>query len=157
MPCNIPCNIPCITKTIRLACKSKYNRKRDYRVVLLMITNSKKWHYLALKSVRTNEYNRPIRRLSGLLRGISSNHVGDYCCLNCFHSKNSDNELKKHEKLCGKHDDMLMIMPKEDKKILKYNHGEKSLKAPFIIYADLECLLKKEKSRQNNSEKSYAE
>ena len=95
--------------------------------------------------------------MSELLRGISSNHVEDYYCLNCFHSKNSDNELKNHEKLCGKHDYMLMIMPKEDKKILKYNHGETSLKAPFIIYADLECLLKKEKSCQNNSEKSYAE
>ena len=29
------------------------------------------------------------------------------------------------------------------KKILRYNHGEKSLKAPFTIYADLEFLLKK--------------
>ena len=29
-------------------------------------------------------------------------------------------------------------MPKEDNKVLKYNHGEKSIKAPFIIYADLE-------------------
>ena len=28
-------------------------------------------------------------------------------------------------------------------KTAKYNYGEKSLKAPFIIYADLECLLKK--------------
>ena len=28
-------------------------------------------------------------------------------------------------------------MPKEDNKILKYNHGEKSVKVPFIIYADL--------------------
>ena len=34
-------------------------------------------------------------------------------------------------------------MPKEDKKIMKYNHGEKSLKVPVIIFADLECLLKK--------------
>ena len=33
-------------------------------------------------------------------------------------------------------------MPKEHEKI-KYLPGEKSLKAPFIIYADLECLLKK--------------
>ena len=32
-------------------------------------------------------------------------------------------------------------MPNEDNKILKYNHGEKSMKAPFIIYADLESLL----------------
>ena len=46
-------------------------------------------------------------------------------------------------------------MPNEDNKILKYNHGEKSLKAPFMIYADLECLLEKTHSCQNNPEKSY--
>ena len=34
-------------------------------------------------------------------------------------------------------------MLKGDKKILKYNHGEKSMKVPFIISADLECLLEK--------------
>ena len=45
-------------------------------------------------------------------------------------------------------------MPKEDSKILKYNNGEKSMKASFIIYADSECLLKKMHSCQNNSEKS---
>ena len=33
-------------------------------------------------------------------------------------------------------------MPKEHEKI-EYLPGEKSLKAPFIFYADLECLLKK--------------
>ena len=33
-------------------------------------------------------------------------------------------------------------MPEEHEKI-KYLPGEKSLKAPFIPYADLECLLKK--------------
>ena len=31
----------------------------------------------------------------------------------------------------------------EDNKILKYNHGEKSMGVPFIIYADLECSLEK--------------
>ena len=48
-------------------------------------------------------------------------------------------------------------MPNEDNKILKYNHGEKSLKALFMIYADLECLLEKMHSCQNNPEKSYTE
>ena len=48
-------------------------------------------------------------------------------------------------------------MPNEDNKILKYIPGEKSLKVPFIIYADLECLLQKIKSCQNNPEKSYTE
>ena len=43
------------------------------------------------------------------------------------------------------------------KKILKYDPRENSLKAPFAIYHDLECLLKKEQSGQNNPEKSYTE
>ena len=29
-------------------------------------------------------------------------------------------------------------MPEEDNKILKYNHREKSMRAPFVIYVDLE-------------------
>ena len=33
-------------------------------------------------------------------------------------------------------------MPKENEKI-KYLPGEKSLKAPFIVDSDLECILKK--------------
>ena len=47
-------------------------------------------------------------------------------------------------------------MPKEHEKI-KYLPGEKSLKVPFIIYADLECLLKKARSCQNNPENSYTQ
>ena len=39
-----------------------------------MITDGKKWHYLAVKS------------LSALLRGTISNHKEDFYCLNCFHS-----------------------------------------------------------------------
>ena len=45
-------------------------------------------------------------------------------------------------------------MLKEDNKILKYNHGEKSMRAPFVIYAGLECLLEKMSFCHNNLEKS---
>ena len=34
-------------------------------------------------------------------------------------------------------------MPTKNNNIIKYNHGEKSMKLPFVIYADLECLLEK--------------
>ena len=34
-------------------------------------------------------------------------------------------------------------MPEEYNEILKYNKAEKSMRSPFNIYADLECLLKK--------------
>ena len=43
----------------------------------------------------------------------------------------------------------------EDNKVLKYVSGEESLKVSFIIYADLECLLKKINTCQNNPDKSY--
>ena len=41
-------------------------------------------------------------------------------------------------------------MPDENNEILKYNPGEKLLKVPFIIYADLDCLLEKINTCQNN-------
>ena len=47
-------------------------------------------------------------------------------------------------------------MSKEYEQI-KYLPGEESLKVPFIIYADLECLLKKVRSCQNNPKNSYTE
>ena len=46
-------------------------------------------------------------------------------------------------------------MPDEDNKILKYVSGEKPLKVSFVIYADLECLLKKTNTCQNNPDKFY--
>ena len=48
-------------------------------------------------------------------------------------------------------------MPDENNKILKYIPGEKSLRVPFIIYADLECLLTKINACMNNPEKWHTE
>ena len=48
-------------------------------------------------------------------------------------------------------------MPSWAEKTLKYNPGEKSLKVPYAIYIDLEFILKKVQSSQNNPEKSYTE
>ena len=45
-------------------------------------------------------------------------------------------------------------MPEECNKILKYNQGEKSMKALFIIYAVVESLLEKMNTCHNNLEKS---
>ena len=47
-------------------------------------------------------------------------------------------------------------MPKEDNRILKYNHGEKSMKVLFIIYDDLESLFEKMSTCHNNPKNSSA-
>ena len=105
-----------------------------------MITDNEKWHYLAVKSV------------PGLLRGMTSNHDGDFYFLNCFHSCTTMNKLKKHQKIYRNHDFSYVKIPDEK---LKHNPGEKSKKVPFVIYADLECILRKTNAYQVNPTKSY--
>ena len=125
--------VPHNTKRIEVAYKSKYNLIREKQVILLMISNGENCHYPVVKS------------LSGLLTGITSNHKEDFCCLNCFHSYRTKNKLESHKKICENRHYCNVEMPNEDNKIIKYNQGEKSIKSPFIIYADLECLLEKKK------------
>ena len=107
-----------------------------------MITDGEKWDYLAVKS------------LSALFRKITGNNNGDFFCLNCFQSYTTENKLKKHKKVCENHDCCYVEMPEEDNKILEYSRGEKSMKVPFIIYADLESLFEKMNTCHNNPEKS---
>ena len=111
-----------------------------------MITDgTDNWHYLAVKSI------------PGLLREMTSNHNGDFYCLNYFHAYTTENKLRKHERICEDHDFCYVKMPDEDNNILGYVPGKKSLRVSFIIYADLECLLKKIDTCLNNSDKSYTE
>ena len=78
--------VPHNAKKIEIAYKSKHNLTRQKQVILLMISNGENWHYLILKN------------LSRLLRGITSNHVGDFYCLNCFHSYRTKKKLEAHKK-----------------------------------------------------------
>ena len=93
------------------------------------------------------------RKILALLRGIKSKHKKDFYCLNCFHSYNTKSKLKKHENIYENQNYCYVEMPTEDNKTLKYKHREKSVKVPFIIYADLECLLEKMSTCHNNPEK----
>ena len=79
---------------------SKYNSNCEKQVILLMITNGKgreatsegRWHYLAVK------------KLSAILRRITSEHHGDFYCSNCLHSFATEKKLKLHKKVCENKD-----------------------------------------------------
>ena len=94
--------VPHNTKKNRIAYKSKHNLTREKQVILLMISNGENWHYLTVKN------------LSGLLRGISNNHEGDFYCLNCFHSYRTKNKLEAHKKICETRDYCHVEMPTKE-------------------------------------------
>ena len=97
-----------------------------------MITSGKKWHYL------------PVKRLPALLRGITSNHNGDFYCLNCFHSYNT----KKTWKIWKSMQWSWLLLRRNTswrQQNIKIQPGESSVKAPAIT------------SCENNPEKSYTE
>ena len=134
--------VPHNTKKIHVAYKSKHNLTREKQVILLMISNGENWHYLVVK------------KLSGLLRGITSNHKEDFYCLNFFCAYSTKNKLEEHKKICENSKYCNVEMPTKDNNTIKYNQGEKSIKLPFVIYVDLECLLEKVSTCQNNPKES---
>ena len=69
------------SEEIRHAYISKHNLTCENQIILLMITDGKKWHYLAVKN------------LSALFKEITSKHKGNFYCLNCLHSFRAENKI----------------------------------------------------------------
>ena len=63
--------------------------------------------------------------------------------MNCLQSFRTENKLKSHEKVCKNKDFCESVMSLEKEKILEFNQYMKSDKMQFIIYADIESLIKK--------------
>ena len=105
--------VPYNTKYIRPAHVSKHNYKHKNQVILLMITDGKKWHYLAVKN------------FSALLRGITSIRNGKFYFINCPHSSRTKNKFKKYKSVFKYHDYWCIEMPKKYNKRLKYIHRQK--------------------------------
>ena len=96
-----------------------------------MIPNGERWNYLVVK------------KLSVLLRGITSKHHGYFYCLNCLHSFATENKRESHKNVCENKDFSNAVMLSENTKILEISQYQEYDKTPFFIYADLECLIEK--------------
>ena len=142
---------------------SKHNSNPKKQVILLMIQNKEKcevkyegreaksevrrrWHYLLVKELSEllliiiikNYYYYEL-----FLRGITSKNNGNFYCLNYLYSFRTKKKLESHKKVCENKDFCNEIMLSEDTKILAFSQYQKPDKAPFIIYADLECIIEK--------------
>ena len=102
----------------------KHNSNCKKQVILLMIPNGEGqwWHYIAVK------------KLSALIRGITSKNNGHFYCLDCLHSFRTKNKLESHQKVCENKDFSNVIMPSEEIKILQLNQYQKLDKAHNLLF-----------------------
>ena len=95
-----------------------------------------------------------IKKLSTLLRGITSKHHGYFYGLNYLHSAATENRLNLMKKHVRK-GFFRIAMPSEKDNTLEFNQHMKSDKMPYIIYADMEFLIKRHRWMCKQSRKLF--
>ena len=61
------------------------------------------------------------KKLSALLRDITSKNNGHFYCLNCLHCFRTKNKLESHKKVYENKDFWDVITPSKDTNILEFN------------------------------------
>ena len=122
---------------------SKKENKRKYNIVLLLIKDGDNSHYCLAKNLSALLSSQVNKRKSKL-----------YFCLNCLNGFDTMEKLEKHKEYCDEEESVKINMPKPDTfiKFKNFLHGER---APFVIYADFESILKPMETCEPDPNKSY--
>ncbi|XP_057294619.1 uncharacterized protein LOC130623147 [Hydractinia symbiolongicarpus] len=117
---------------------------REKQVNLLLLTDDKKSHYIAIKS---------LSRLLGSDK--SKNHAKMHFCMNCLQAFPTIESRDKHYIYCKDNEAVKITMPTEKEKLLYYKDGQQQFKVPFAIYADFESFLipMKENAKETKTKK----
>ena len=97
-----------------------------------------------------------MKKLSTLLRGVTLKHHGDFYHLSYIHSFKTENKVKSHKKVHKNKDFCGTVMLSEQDNIVESNQYTKSDKISYIIYDDIESLIKNIDGSANNPEISSA-
>ena len=91
------------------------------------------------------------RKIISIIERNNFKNKGDFYCLVCLNSLRTKKNLNRtHKKVCENKDCCNIVMPSEETKKSEFNQYHKFDKVPFIIYADLECLIEKIDRCKNN-------
>ena len=120
-----------------------YNKdERVYPLKLSKYTGSKHDITLLLIKDEDNSHYCLVKNISALLSSQINNHSHkrEYC-LNCFNSFDNLESLNNHKEYCYNNECVKISMPPKGS-YLYFNKYVNSEKAPFVIYADFESLIK---------------
>ena len=115
----------------------------EHDIVLLLIKDGEKSHYCLVK------------KTSALLASQINNHQHtSHICLNCINGFKSTDSLNKHKEYCYNNECVKINMPPSGT-YLKFKNFRYSERAPFVIYADFESLIKPMDNCDPDPNKSY--
>ena len=115
----------------------------EHDITLMLIKDGEKSHYCLVNNI------------SALLISQLNKHKGTrHICLRCLNGFYCKQSLDKHKEYCYANECTKIIMP-EKGTMLNFKNFYHSEKAPFIIYADLEALIKEMYNCDPNPQSSY--
>jgi hypothetical protein len=120
---------------------SKYERENP--INMLLISDGTKQHYCLIKD------------MSRLLASqATKKHQKRYYCLRCLNGFASEDSLTKHKECCSSREAVKIVLPKEDT-FLHFKNYNRSMRVPFIVYADFESNTNQIDTCQPNPANSY--
>ena len=119
--------------------------KSEQTINLLLISDGEKQHYCLIKS------------LSRLLSSQVSGHKeSNSFCLNCLNHFPNEEKLKIHEEYCLKNQAIRIEMP-EKGSFISFIHHNRSIKVPFVVYADFEAFTEEISTCEPNQRSSFSQ
>ncbi|XP_065662849.1 uncharacterized protein LOC136085468 [Hydra vulgaris] len=96
-----------------------------------------------------------ITNLSRLLSSQTSKRTNvKHYCRNCLLGYNSEEALSNHKLYCNTHDSVRIELPQQGS-TMQFNQYNKSMRIPFVIYADFESFIKPINTCTPNPNESY--
>ena len=115
----------------------RLSKTKSERIVnLLLISDGEKQHYCLLSSQ------------------VSGHKESKSFCLNCLNHFPNEKKLLIHEEYCLKNQAIKIEMP-EKGSFISFIHHNRSIKVPFVVYADFEAFTEEISSCEPNNKKSF--
>ena len=87
------------------------------------------------------------------LQTSKDGHVRHVCC-RCLNTFKTEKSLTSHNEYCKSHETIKIELPEKGTKISFQNHN-RSMRVPFIVYADFESFTPQLSACQSNPNESY--
>ncbi|XP_043270766.1 uncharacterized protein [Venturia canescens] len=125
-----------------------YNEKKDVILPVRVSKEKKERHVNLLYVEDVSEcgigHFAYINNLSRLVSSqLNTNEHRKYVCDRCLHYFATIEKLQSHEVDCGVLNDCAVRLPGEKVKWLEFTNANRKDRLPFVVYADLECILEK--------------